>query len=353
MANIFRTEIRWLRSDNLKSKIQTQPRRLKWAGFVSVIIAFVILAAAVEAQQPTKIPRIGFLSSLSPANVSARMDTFRQGLRELGYVEGKNIIIEYRYADGKLDRLPELAAELVHLKVDVIVTGGPAVNRSAKEATAIIPIVISFDNDPVGNGYVASLARPSGNITGLSTLAPEISGKRMELLKEVIPKLSSVAVFGNSIQPGNPQALKETELAATAFKVQLQYIDVLDPKDIESAFRDARKALAGAVLVLGNVVVTSHPKQFVELAAKSRLPAIYWSPEFVEAGGLMTYSVSITDLFRRAATYVDKILKGRRPADLPVEQPIKFEFVINLKAAKQIGLTIPPNVLVRADRVIR
>jgi putative tryptophan/tyrosine transport system substrate-binding protein len=309
--------------------------------------------SVAQAQQPTKVPRIGLLSSLSPANVSARMDTFRQGLRELGYVEGKNIIIEYRYADGKLDRLPELAAELVHLKVDVIVTGGPAVNRSAKEATAIIPIVISFDNDPVGNGYVASLARPGGNITGLSTLAPEISGKQMELLKEVIPKLSSVAVFGNSIQPGNPQALKETELAAKAFKVQLQYIDVLDPKDIESAFRDARKALAGAVLVLGNVVVTSHPKQFVELATKSRLPAIYWSPEFVEAGGLMTYSVSITDLFRRAATYVDKILKGRRPADLPVEQPIKFEFVINLKAAKQIGLTIPPNVLVRADRVIR
>jgi putative ABC transport system substrate-binding protein len=241
----------------------------------------------------------------------------------------------------------------VRLKVDVIVTGGPAVNRPAKDATVTIPIVMAFDNDPVGNGYVVSLARPGGNITGLSTLAPEISGKQMELLKETIPTLSRVAVIGNSTQPGNPQALKETEFAARAFKVRVQYLDVLGPKEIETAFRAASKARAGAVLVLGNVVVTSNPKQFVELAAKSRLPAIYWSPEFVEAGGLMTYSVSITDLFRRAATYVDKLLKGRTPADLPVEQPMKFEFVINLKAAKQIGLTIPPNVLVRADKVIR
>jgi putative ABC transport system substrate-binding protein len=311
------------------------------------------LTVSTEAQQLTKIPRIGFLSSLSPAAVSARMDAFRQGLRELGYVEGKNIVIEYRWAEGKTERLPDLAAELVRLKVDVIVTGGPAVNPSAKKATSTIPIVLSFDNDPVGNGFAASLAHPGGNITGLSTLAPEISGKQMELLKEIIPKLSRVAVFGNSIQPGNPQALKETEIAAKAFKVKLQYQDVLNPKDIESAFREASKARAGAVLVLGNVVVTSHPKQFIELAAKNRLPAMYWSSEFVEAGGLMTYSVSITDLFRRAATYVDKLLKGRTPADLPVEQPMRFEFIINLNAAKAIGLTIPPNVLVRADKVIR
>jgi putative ABC transport system substrate-binding protein len=212
---------------------------------------------------------------------------------------------------------------------------------------------MSFDNDPVGNGFVASLARPGGNITGLSTHYPEISGKQLELLKEIVRKLSRVAVFGNSIQPGNPQALRETELAAGALGVKLQYLDVLGPKDIETAFREASKGRAEAVLVLGNVVVTSHPKQFIELAAKSRLPAIYWSPEFVEAGGLMTYSVSITDLFRRAAVYVDKILKGAKPADLPVEQPMKFELVINLKAAKQIGLTIPPNVLVRADKVIK
>jgi len=306
-----------------------------------------------QAQQPTKVPRIGFLSAISPSTVAARIEAFRQGLRELGYVEGKNIVIEYRYAEGKPDRLSALAAELVRLKVDVIVTGGPAVNRPAKEATVTIPIVLGFDNDPVGNGFVASLARPGGNITGLSTHYPEISGKQLELLKEIIPKLSRVAVFGNSIQPGNPQALRETELAAGALGVQLQYLDVRGPEDIETAFREAKKGRAEALLVLGNVVVTSHPKQFVEFAAKSRLPAIYWSPEFVEAGGLMTYSVSINDLFQRAATYVDKILKGAKPADLPVEQPTKFELIINLKAAKQIGLTIPPNVLARADRVIR
>ena len=209
------------------------------------------------------------------------------------------------------------------------------------------------DNDPVGNGFVASLARPGGNITGLSTLAPEISGKQLELLKEIVPKLSRVAVLGTSTDPGNAQALKEMELAAGAFRVQLQYLDVLDPKDIETAFRAASKGRADAVLVLASPVLNSHRTQIVDLAVKSRLPAIYHRPEFVEDGGLMTYGVSITDLYRRAATYVDKILKGAKPADLPVEQPKKFEFIINLKAAKQIGLTIPPNVLARADKVIR
>ena len=311
------------------------------------------LCGRAGAQHTKEIPRIGFLSSLSPATVSDRIEAFRQALRELGYIEGKNIVIEWRYAEGKIDRLPELATELVRLKVNVIVTGGPAVNRFAKEATATIPIVLPFDNDPVGNGFVASLARPGGNITGLSTLAPEISGKQIELLKEMIPKLSRVAVFGNSNQPGNPQALKETELAAQAFRVELHYLDVRGPEAIDTAFREAKSWRADAVIVLGNVVVTSHSKQFAELALKTRLPAIYWSPEFVDAGGLMAYSVSITDLFRRAATYVDKILKGAKPADLPVEQPKKFEFIINLKAAKQIGLTIPPNVLARADRVIK
>ncbi|MGE5819247.1 MAG: ABC transporter substrate-binding protein, partial [Deltaproteobacteria bacterium] len=269
------------------------------------------------------------------------MDAFRQGLRQLGYVEGKNIVIESRWAEGKTERVPGLAAELVRLKVDVIVTGGPSVNRFAKEATATIPIVLSFDNDPVGNGFVASLARPGGNITGLSTQYPEISGKQLELLKEIVPRLSHVAAFGNSTQPGNPQALRELELTAKAFGVKLQYLDVLSPKEIETAFRAASKGHADAVLVLASQLVTSHPKQFAELAVKSRLPAIYWSPEFVEAGGLMAYSVSITDLFRRTATYVDKILKGAKPAELPVEQPTKFELVINLKAAKQISLTIP------------
>ncbi len=328
---------------------------MKKAAVPSILVAAVLLALGVTAngQQPAKVPRIGFLSSLSPAAVSVRMDAFRQGLRELGYVEGKNIVIESRWAEGKTERLPELAAELVRLKVDIIVTGGPAVNRFAKEATVTIPIVLAFDNDPVGNGFAASLARPGGNITGLSTQYPEISGKQLELLKEIVPRLSRVAVLENSTQPGNPQELREVELAAKAFGVKLQYLEVLSPKDIETAFQAASKGHADAVLVLASQFVTSDPKGFVELAAKSRLPAIYWSPEFVEAGGLMTYSVNITDLFRRAATYVDKILKGAKPSDLPVEQPKKFEFIINLNAAKQIGLTIPPNVLARADKVIK
>jgi putative ABC transport system substrate-binding protein len=311
------------------------------------------LCFPAEAQQAKKVPRIGFLSSLSPSSISARTDSFRQGLVELGYVEGKNIVIEWRYARGKTEQLPDLAAELVRLKVDVIVTGGPAVNRFAKEATATIPIVLAFDNDPVGNGFAASLARPGGNITGLSTHYPEISGKQLELLKEILPRLARVAVLGNSTIPGNTQTLRETELAAGVLGVKLQYLNIQNPKEIETAFRAASKQHADAVLVLGSQVVTSYAKQFAELAVKSRLPAIYWSPEFVEAGGLMAYSASITDLFRRAATYVDKILKGAKPADLPVEQPIKFEFIVNLKAAKQIGLTIPPNVLARADRVIK
>jgi putative ABC transport system substrate-binding protein len=283
----------------------------------------------------------------------ARIEAFRQGLRELGYVEGKNIVIEYRWAEGKFDRLPDLAAELVRLKVDVIVTAGPASTRPAKEATVTIPIVMGFDNDPVGNGFVASLARPGGNITGLSTHYPEITGKQLELLKEIVPRLSRVAVFGTSTQARNPQALRETELAAGAFKVKLQYLDVLGPKDIETAFRAASKGRAEAVLVLQSPVLNSQRTQVVNLAVKSRLPAIYAAREFVEDGGLMSYGVSVTDLYRRAATYVDKILKGAKPADLPVEQPIKFEFIISLKAAKQIGLTIPPNVLARADKVIR
>ena len=306
-----------------------------------------------EAQQPTKIPRIGYLSATHRSSVSARTEALRQGLRELGYVEGKNIIIEYRFADGRLDQVPQNAAELVRLGVDVIVTAGPTDTRAAKEATATIPIVMAFDSDPVGNGFVASLARPGGNITGLSTLAPEISGKQLELLKEIVPRLSLVAVLGTSTEPGNAQALREVEVAAGAFGVHLQHLDVRDSKDIETAFRAANKGRADAILMLNSPVLNPHRTQVVNLAVKSRLPVIYGQPEFVETGGLMTYSVSFTELFRRAATYVDKILKGTKPADLPVEQPKKFEFIINLKAAKQIGLTIPPNVLARADRVIK
>ena len=311
------------------------------------------LCASAEAQQPTKIPRIGFLAVVSPSAVSDRIEAFRHGLRELGYVEGKNIVIEARYAEGKLERVPALAAELVYLKVDVILSGGPAATGPAKKETATIPIVMGFDTDPVGNGFVASLARPGGNITGFSILAPEISGKQLELLKEIVPKLSRVAVLGSSAEPANARTLRETELLAGAFKVQLQYLDVLAPKDIRPAFQAANKGRAEAMLALSNFVIISQRTQIADLAIKNRLPAIYPWPEFVEDGGLMTYSVSFADLFRRAATYVDKILKGAKPADLPVEQPKKFEFVINLKAAKQIGLTIPQRVLTRADKVIK
>src|SRR3989338_3357018 len=325
------------------------------AGLSSILMAVALLAVGMiaEAQQPKKVPRIGFLATVSPSTISDRVEAFLQGLRELGYVEGKNIVIEWRYAEGKADRLPGLAAELVRLKVDLIVTAGSPVTRSAKEATSTIPIVMGLDPDPVGNGFVASLARPGGNITGLSSLSPEISGKQLELLKEIVPKLSRVAVLGTSTRPGNAQALRETERAAEAFGVRLQYLDVLSSKDIETAFRAASKGRAEAVLVLACPVLNSHRTQIADLAAKNRLPAIYERAEFMDAGGLMFYGASVTEMFRRAATYVDKILKGAKPADLPVEQPTKFEFIINLKAAKQIGLTIPPNVLARADKVIK
>jgi putative ABC transport system substrate-binding protein len=312
------------------------------------------LSVSAQAQQAGKIPRIGYLAASSLSAQSARIEAFRQGLRELGYVEGKNIVIEYRSAEEKLDRLPALAAELVRLKVDIIVTAGPIPTRAAKGATSTIPIVMTQDVDPVGTGLVASLARPGGNITGLSTLAPELSGKQLELLKETIPKLSRVAVFGTSTRAGNAQALEEIKLAAGAFKVQLQYLDVLGPKDIETAFRAASKGRADAVLMMvAGGIANSLRTQIADLAVKSRLPAIYDRSEFVDDGGLMSYGVNRSDLARRAATYVDKILKGRTPADLPVEQPMRFEFVINLNAAKQIGVTIPPNVLVRANKVIR
>jgi len=318
-----------------------------------LLITVLLITGSAEAQQARKVPRIGYLTATSLSSNVARIDAFRQGQRQLGYVEGKNILIEWRSGEGKLERQGELAAELVRLKVDVIITSGPTITRAAKEATVTIPIVMAFDSDPIGNGFIASLARPGGNITGLSALAPELSGKQLELLKEIVPKLSRVAVLGNSSEPANPKTLKEIELAAGAFGVQLQSLDVLGPNDIDTAFRAATKAHVDALVVLVSVVLTDHRTQIANLALKGRLPAIYYSRQFVEAGGLMSYAASFTDLSRRAATYVDKILKGTRPADLPVEQPTKFEFIINLKAAKQIGLTIPPAVLARADKVIK
>ncbi len=318
-----------------------------------LVVTILVAPLAAEAEQPKKVQRIGFLSAASPEALSARLDAFRQGLRELGYVEEKNIVIESRYSKGKLDRLPALAADLVRLKVDVILSGGPAATRPAKEATSTIPIVMAFDDDPVGSGFVASLARPGGNITGLSSLAPEIGGKQLELLKEIVPRLSRVAVIGNSTRPGNAQVLRETELAARALGVQLQYLDVRGPKNIETAFRAAGKGRADAVLLLASPVLLPQRRQIVDLAVKSRLPAVYAQPEFMDAGGRMFYGASITEMFRRSAAYVDKILKGAKPADLPVEQPTKFELVINLKTAKALRLTIPQSVLIRAERLIQ
>ena len=292
------------------------------------------------------------MAALLPAN-AGRIDAFRQGLRELGYVEGNNIVVEQLWAEGKVDRLPALAAELVRRNVEIIVSAGPTVTRAAKQANVTIPIVMGFDDDPVGSGFVVSLARPGGNITGLSTLSPDLSGKQLELLKEINPRLSRVAVLGSSVHPGTAQSLKEMELAAKMFGVQIQYLEVQSPNEIEPAFGAARRERADAVLVLTSVVTNSNRRHIVEVAAKNRLPAIYYTAEWVEAGGLLTYGASFPDLFRRAATYVDKILKGAKPGDLPVEQPRKFELVITLKAATQIGLTIPPNGLARADKVIR
>ena len=307
----------------------------------------------VEAQQPKKVPRIGILVGGSAASDSARIEALRQGLRDLGYVEGKNILIEYGYAEGKPDRLNELAAGLVRMKIDVMVTAGPAATGAAKEITSTIPIVMAQVNDPIAAGFVANLARPGGNITGLSVMAPELSGKQLEILREVVPRLARVAVLGSSTQPGNAEALKQTEVAARGLKVQLRYLDVREAQGIEPAFQTATKNHADALLLLNSPVLFVGRAQIVELATKNRLPAIYYATEYVEDGGLMTYAPNVVELWRRSASHVDKILKGAKPADLPVEQPTKFELVINLKTAKQIELAIPPNVLARADRVIK
>jgi putative ABC transport system substrate-binding protein len=320
---------------------------------LTLCAVLVALCSFAQAQQPTKISRIGRLAIASQSAESARIEAFRNGMRDLGYVEGKNIVVEWRFADGKLDRLPAQAAELVRLKLEIIVSSGSTPTRAARAATSTIPIVMCNDNDPVGDGFVASLARPGANISGLSNFAPELSGKRLEILREVLPKLSRVAVMGTSTNPAYAQVIKEVELAAKALGVKLQNLDVLDSKDIETAFRAASKGRADGVLVLTSATLVPQRVQLAELAVKNRFPVMYSNSQYVEAGGLMFYGANVLDLDRRAATYVDKILKGAKPADLPVEQPTKFEFIINLKAAKQIGLTIPPNVLARADRVIK
>jgi putative tryptophan/tyrosine transport system substrate-binding protein len=320
------------------------------AGCSSILVAAVLLAVGViaEAQQTEKVFRVGYLGSSG----SDPPQAFRQGLRDLGYVEGKNIIFEYRTTGGKSARYPDFAAELVRLRVDVIVGEGAGAIRAAKNASATIPIVMAHLNDPIALGLVASLAYPGGNITGIANLSPELSGKRLELLKEVIPKLYRVAVLtygGAAMQT----SIKATEAAAQSLRLQVQFLKLKAPDEIESAFDVAKKQRADALVQIQAAVLEPHQQQIIDLAAKNRLPAMYNSRSDVEAGGLMSYGPDREDMNRRVAAIVDKILKGRKPADLPVEQPTKFEFVINLKTAKQIGLTIPPNVLVRADKVIR
>jgi putative ABC transport system substrate-binding protein len=331
---------------------------MKKAAVLSIMVAVVaILAVGViaEAQQTGKVPQIGFVSgSDDPNTPGPNVDAFRQGLRDLGYTEGKNILVEYRYAEGKLDRIPSLVAELVQLKVDVLVSGNFPAIRAAKQATKAIPIVIVTAQDPVATGLVDSLARPGGNITGLTGLTRELSGKRLELLKEVVPGISRVGVLWDTDAPGTAIGLKEYEAAARALKIPLQSLEVRGPNpNLEGAFQAAAKRHVNALVTIRGVLLTRYPKRIADLTIKNRLPSMYEGSNWVEAGGLMSYSANDADSFRRAAVYVDKILKGAKPAELPVEQPMKFELVINLKTAKQIGLTIPPNVLARADKVIK
>jgi len=322
----------------------------------SILFAGALLAIAVtvEAQQPKKVPRIGFLSSNEPATESTRFEAIRLALRELGYIEGQNIAFEYRYVEGKSGRNEELAAELVRLKVDIIVTvGGDPLMRAAKNATKTIPIVMSGGGaDPVEAGHVERLARPGGNVTGVTLLTRELSGKRLELLKEAVPKLSRVAVL---YDPARPSAieLKEVQRAARALGLTIQPWEVRAAHDFEGVFAARSKERPDGLYVIGGVLIRNNEKWTLGLALKSRLPSVYPSRQFVDAGGLMSYGADQADSYRRVAYYVDRILKGAKPADLPVEQPTKFELVINLKTAKQIGVTIPPNVLARADKVIK
>jgi putative ABC transport system substrate-binding protein len=309
---------------------------------------------AAEAQQATKVPRIGYLT-VDRAASPHLIEAFRQGLRDLGYVEGRNVEIEYRDAEGRPERLPGLAAELVALKVDVILAGSTPQALAAKQATRTLPIVFASAPDPVTSGLVTSLARPGGNVTGLSNIAPELVGKRLELLKQAVPGVSRVAVLwqpGGSGEHTGKDMLKEAEVAGRALGVRLQFVEARGPADFDRAFSDMTRAHASALTSLGGSMFFNERRRLVDLAAKNRLPAVYPQREFVDAGGLMAYGPDLADKFRRAATYVDRILKGARPADLPVEQPTKFELVINLKAAKALGLTIPPSLLARADHVV-
>jgi putative tryptophan/tyrosine transport system substrate-binding protein len=335
----------------------TAQRKSAHRGITCAFFGVLLLALGSpgEAQQPKKVPLVGFLSgpSLSSITVKPRIDAFRQSLRDLKYIDGQNILIEWRSADGVDERLPNLAAELVQLKVDVIITQGTPATQVAKKATKTIPIVMTNVSDPVETGLVASLAHPGGNVTGLTNVLSDLGGKQIELIKEVSPKVSHVAALWDPTNAGNVTWLEEMKVAAGPLRITLQPLKVHAPDDLEPALAAVKREHAGALNVQGNAVTNTYRVQIVDFAVKSRLPSMYGGGASVEIGGLMSYGPNSADLYHRAAVYVDKILKGAKPADLPVEQPTKFEFIINLKAAKQIGLTIPQSVLYRADRVIK
>ena len=336
-----------------KARAKTMQKRI---AAIALCVMLFALGFSVEAQQEAKLPRVGYLAPLSQASESARIEPFRQGLRDLGYIEGKNILVEYRYAEGNNDRLSGFVAELVQLKVDVLVAEGLSAARAAKKLTKMIPIITVTSADLVAAGIVDSLARPGGNITGLTRLTRDLSGKRLELFKETVPRMSRVGIL-LAVGAGSETAamgFKEYEVAARALKIQLQPQEVRGPNpDLDGAFEALAKGPAQAIIVSISPLIRRHTKAITDLAIKNRLPSMYEASDFVEAGGLVSYSTSDPEVFRRAAAYVDKILKGTKPTDLPVEQPMKFELVINLKTAKQIGLTIPQSVLFRADKVIR
>ena len=337
------------RSENLKSKIGNR----KLAGFLIVVVTLTICGAVAEAQQPAKIKRIGYLAGISASSDLPRFEAFRQGLRALGHIEGQNIAIESRYTEGKFERLPEIAAELVGLKIDVFVAVTTNAALAAKNATRTIPIFFFGVTDPIAAGLVDSLPRPGGNITGLTNIASVLSGKRLELLKETVPKLSRVAVLWDPQSPGSTPQWKESQLAARELGLQVHSMEVSNADKYESAFKEAIQARNTALAVTLNPLANSNHKRVVDLASKNRLPAIYARADFVDSGGLMSYGPILATEGRDAARLVDKILKGTKPADIPVEQPMKFELMINLKTAKALGLTIPPIVLMRAERVIK
>jgi putative ABC transport system substrate-binding protein len=342
-------------SDNRKSKIQKRLRGRKWLGLSVIALVLALVVAQAAAQQLTKVARIGYLLPGDATSESTRAEALRLALRDLGYIEGQNIATEYRYAEGKRDRFPELAAELVRLKVDIVVVeGGNTPVRAVKSATKTIPIVMTGGSDPVEAGLVVSLARPGGNVTGLTSFARELGGKRLELFKEAVPKVLRVTVFYSLSNPTNVLDVKEVlPVAARALKLILQPWQVRSAEDFERVFAAPNKQRPDGLYALGFALMNANRKRIADFALKNRLPSMYIGKEFVEAGGLMSYGADQADIYRRVAYFVDRILKGAKPADLPVEQPTKFELVINLKTAKQIGLAIPPEVLARANKLIK